>query len=136
QVAIVASETANANGRSEGLARRPEDLAKLDSVLTAHDRELLSLPAGAPASALAGKSVSLANALALSNRTLAALDYHVDPEAPRATMLEDADFARMGVRVKELPTLQRQSDEVVAARTGGGVSLAVGMARVFSGLPG
>src|SRR6185503_1686871 len=46
------------------------------------------------------------------------------------------DFARLGVKVKELPALQRQSDEVVAARTGGGVSLAVGMARVFSGLPG
>src|SRR5690348_18066889 len=51
-------------------------------------------------------------------------------------MLEDADFARLGVKVKELPAMQRQADEVVAARTGGGVSLAVGMARVFSGLPG
>src|SRR5205823_2828785 len=80
--------------------------------------------------------VSLSTALALSNRTLAALDFHVDAAAPRATMFDDADFARLGVKVKELPALQRQSDEVVAARTGGGVSLAVGMARVFSGLPG
>ena len=38
--------------------------------------------------------------------------------------------------MKELPALQRQAVEVVAARNGGGVSLAVGMARVFSGLPG
>ena len=67
---------------------------------------------------------------------LAALGYHVDPAAPRATGLEEVDFLRLGIRVKELPGLQAQADEVVAARTGGGVSLAVGMARVFSGLPG
>src|SRR5262249_356207 len=46
------------------------------------------------------------------------------------------DFKRLGIKVKELPALSRSSGEVVAARTGGGVSLAVGMARVFSGLPG
>lgn len=129
QVAIVA-------GTGTGLARNADDLAQLDSVLTPHDRELLGLTAGAPASSLAGKKVALSTALALSNRSLATLGYNVDPNAPRATMLEDADFARLGVKVKELPALQRQSDEVVAARTGGGVSLAVGMARVFSGLPG
>src|SRR5690606_14431404 len=67
---------------------------------------------------------------------LAALDYGVDPTAPRATSLDDADFARLGVVVKDLPALQEQADEVVVARTGGGVSLAIGMARVFSGLPG
>jgi carbon starvation protein len=105
-------------------------------VLTSHDRELLGLKAGENVTSLADKKVSLAHALALSNGTLAALDYHVDVGAARATMLEDADFARLGVHVKELPELQRASDEVVAARTGGGVSLAVGMARVFSGLPG
>jgi len=105
-------------------------------VLSAHDRVLLGLRSGEAATSLAEKKISIANALALSNRTLAALDYGVDAEAPRATMLEDADFARLGVKVKELPALQKASDEVVAARTGGGVSLAVGMARVFSGLPG
>jgi carbon starvation protein len=132
QVAIVASS----GSRGEGLARSAADLSKLDPVLTSHDRQLLGLREGEPAAALVDKKVILANALALSNRTLATLEYHVDADAPRATMLDDADFARLGVRVKELPALQRQSDEVVAARTGGGVSLAVGMARVFSGLPG
>ena len=43
--------------------------------------------------------VDCTGALALSNKSLATLDYHVDPEAPRATMLEDADFARLGVKV-------------------------------------
>jgi carbon starvation protein len=132
QIAVVAS----AQSKGEGLARSAEDLSKLDGVLTAHDRELLGLSAGTSISSLAGKKVVLSNALALSNRSLATLGYNVDPEAPRATMLEDADFARLGVKVKELPALSRQSDEIVAARTGGGVSLAVGMARVFSGLPG
>ncbi len=132
QLAVVATESP----RGDGLARNPEQLATVDHVLTPHDRELLGLGAGESASSLVGKKVSLGHALALSNGTLAALDYHVDPAAPRATMLEDADFARLGVRVKELPEMQREADEIVAARTGGGVSLAVGMARVFSGLPG
>ncbi len=119
-----------------GLARSADDLKKLDPVLTPHDRQLLGLGEGQSATTLSRKKIILSNALALSNRSLAALDYNVDAEAPRATMLEDADFARLGVRVKELPALSRGADEVVAARTGGGVSLAVGMARVFSGLPG
>jgi carbon starvation protein len=132
QVAIVASESA----RGGGLARDEAQLAATAGVLTAHDRELLGLKAGESVTSLAGKNVSLSHALALSNGTLAALEYHVDPAAARATMLEDEDFARLGVKVKELPAMQRDADEVVAARTGGGVSLAVGMARVFSGLPG
>ncbi len=132
QVAIVADDSS----RGAGLARDAGQLAAIDGVLTSHDRELLGLKTGQNVTSLAGKKVSLAHALALSNGTLAALDYHVDPAAARATMLEDADFARLGVHVKELPAMQREADEIVAARTGGGVSLAVGMARVFSGLPG
>jgi carbon starvation protein len=132
QIAIVASEAS----RGEGLARDVAQLAAVDQVLTQHDRDLLGLGGGESVSALAGRKVSLAHALALSNGTLAALEYHVDAAAPRATMLEDSDFARLGVHVKELPAMQREADEIVAARTGGGVSLAVGMARVFSGLPG
>ncbi len=132
KVAIVASDATGGTG----LARDAAQLATLEGKLPEHDRKLLGLDGAAPVASLEGKKVPLASALALSNQTLAALDYHVDPGAPRATMLEDADFARLGVKVKELPALQQQADEVVAARTGGGVSLAVGMARVFSGLPG
>jgi carbon starvation protein len=132
QVSVVAAT----DPRGEGLARTREDLTAMDQVLSDHDREVLGLTAGARAETLAGKKIALSSALALSNRALSALGYGVDPNAPRATMLEDADFARLGVKVKELPSLQRESDEIVAARTGGGVSLAVGMARVFSGLPG
>jgi carbon starvation protein len=131
-VAVVASDASH----GEGLTRDRAQLDTLDGVLTEHDRGLLGLKVGDRVGVLADRKVSLANALALSNGTLAALEYHVDATAPRATMLEDADFARLGVKVKELPAMQRQADEVVAARTGGGVSLAVGMARVFSGLPG
>ena len=130
KVAIVATDA------SPGLARSAEQLASLEGRLEAHDRRVLGLAEGEPVAALTGKQIPLASALALSNRTLAALDYHVDPTAPTATTLDDADFARLGVSVKELPALQQKADEVVVARTGGGVSLAIGMARVFSGLPG
>src|SRR5262249_6787088 len=50
--------------------------------------------------------------------------------------LTDGDFLRLGVRVTELPMFAKESREVVAARTGGAVSLAIGMSRVFAGLPG
>jgi len=132
QVAVVASSATH----DEGLARSREELDRAIAVMTPHDRELLGLGAGAGADAVAATRVPLAKALAISNPALAALGYHVDPQAARATTLDDADFARMGVHVKELPALSQSSGEVVAARTGGGVSLAVGMARVFSGLPG
>jgi carbon starvation protein len=85
---------------------------------------------------LAASKLPASKVLALSNGALFALGYHVDPAAPRATTLDESDFARLGLHVKELPHLAETSGEVVAARTGGGVSLAVGMARVFSALPG
>ena len=45
-------------------------------------------------------------------------------------------FATLGMPVVNLPELQREIGEVVTGRTGGAVSLAVGMAKIFSGLPG
>jgi carbon starvation protein len=45
-------------------------------------------------------------------------------------------FAALGMEVEHLPELSRQVGEEVAGRTGGAVSLAVGMAQIFSSLPG
>jgi len=121
---------------SPGLARSLTQLQSAEKALTPHDRALLGLGAGAQLSSLAAQKLPASKLLALSNGTLAALDYDVDPKSQNATSLADGDFARLGIIVKELPALSRHAGEVVAARTGGGVSLAVGMARVFSGLPG
>jgi carbon starvation protein len=45
-------------------------------------------------------------------------------------------FKALGLTTVNLPELQREVGEVVAGRTGGAVSLAVGMAQIFSALPG
>jgi len=47
-----------------------------------------------------------------------------------------AVFANLGIPVVNLAELQSEVGEVVAGRPGGAVSLAVGMAQIFSGLPG
>jgi len=132
KIAVVASDATH----GEGLARSREELEKAGVVLTSHDRGILGLKEAEPIAAVADGKLPASKVLALSNGALFALGYHVDAAAARPTTLDDADFARLGLHVKELPALSRDAGEVVAARTGGGVSLAVGMARVFSGLPG
>jgi carbon starvation protein len=47
-----------------------------------------------------------------------------------------AVFATLGMEVTNLPALEAAVQESVAGRTGGAVSLALGMAQIFSGLPG
>src|SRR5262245_13003346 len=44
-------------------------------------------------------------------------------------------FAPLGMAVRDLPELERQVGESLAGRPGGAVSLAVGMAKIFSSLP-
>jgi carbon starvation protein len=131
KVAVVAKD-----GGPHGLARSVDELVAAGPALTAEDRERLALQPGEELGAAAGRDIPLSSALRLSNGALAALGYHVDADDAHATELSTADFARMGVRVEDLPMLADATDEVIAGRTGGAVSLAVGMARVFSGLPG
>ena len=47
-----------------------------------------------------------------------------------------ATFANLGIPTVNLPDLQAAVGETVAGRPGGAVSLAVGIAQIFSGLPG
>jgi carbon starvation protein len=45
-------------------------------------------------------------------------------------------FAALGMTTVNLPELSREVGENIAGRSGGAVSLAVGMAQIFSGIPG
>jgi carbon starvation protein len=132
KIALVAS----AATKNTGLARSKESLVAAGDALSASDRRILGLAPGESVERLAEQSLPASKLLALSNGTLSRLGYSVDPAEKHATGMSDADFARLGIHVRDLPALSQSAGEVVAARTGGGVSLAVGMARVFSGLPG
>jgi carbon starvation protein len=141
RVALVASP--ESGGR--GLARSRTELMALDDPgrLTGRDRALLGLAEGESVASLldraapaGGATLKASQALHLSNPALAALGYGVEPLSAAASSLSEADFLRLGIRVTDLPGLSQSANEVVAARTGGAVSLAIGMARVFSGLPG
>jgi carbon starvation protein len=60
----------------------------------------------------------------------------LNPNDYYAINTSEATFRTLGLAPVNLPDLQQQVGEVVAARPGGAVSLAVGMAQIFSGLPG
>jgi carbon starvation protein len=136
RIPVVASPATEGHG----LARSAAELSFLDApgVLTDRDRAALGLGEGEPAASLArqGAVLKASAALHLSNRALAALGYGVDPAEPHAAALGEADFLRLGIAVSDLPGLSQGANEVVAARTGGAVSLAISIAKIFSGLPG
>jgi len=74
-----------------GLARSAGDLAAIGSVLSPGDRKHLGLgPSDSPL-LLADKSVKASQLLHLSNKTLAALGYHVDPNEENATETPHCD---------------------------------------------
>jgi len=53
-----------------------------------------------------------------------------------AINLSPEKFASLGIPAQNLPDLSRQVGETIAGRPGGAVSLAVGFAQIFSGIPG
>ena len=53
-----------------------------------------------------------------------------------AINVSPAVFAKLGLHTIDLPQLSAEVGENLAGRTGGGVSLAIGMAHIFRGLPG
>ncbi len=118
-----------------GLIRSEQELAQVNATLSSADRAVLGLGAGQSIAALKGQSLPLSKVLSLSNKSLARAGLHVDIKTNEPSTLTNEDFARLGVGVSELPKLAASTHERIAARTGGGVSLAVGMARIFSGLP-
>jgi len=124
-----------ADDKGAGLLRAETELPVLARAMTSTDRQTLGLKQGQPLNTLVGTKLPLSTVLSLSNPALAAIGYHVERDASEPTTLTHDDFARLGISVSELPQLAASTEERIAARTGGGVSLAVGMARIFSGLP-
>lgn len=123
--------------QTPGLLRGEADVQQVLAHATAADRRLLLAPTQTELSVetLRGRTLPLSKVLSLSNNTLAAAGYHVDPSNHDASTLSNEDFARLGIPVTDLPQLAASTHERIAARTGGGVSLAVGMARIFAGFP-
>jgi len=92
--------------------------------MIAHEKEILPIGFGAM---LAESFIGVMALIAATS--LIPADYFAINTAP-------AIFATLGMDVKELPMLSQMVGENVAGRPGGAVSLAVGMAHIFSQIPG
>ncbi len=98
-------------GWKEGV---PSDLSASKAPLS----EVVHLsPQGLQAFELQGRSAA----------TLSEMDYQ--------KLLEASSYAGIGVKPQDLAHVSQQIGESVAGRTGGGVSLAVGMGSIFAGMP-
>jgi carbon starvation protein len=92
--------------------------------MIAHEKEILPIGFGAM---LAESFIGVMALIAATS--LIPADYFAINTAP-------AIFAKLGMDVQELPMLSQMVGEDVAGRPGGAVSLAVGMAHIFSQIPG
>lgn len=92
--------------------------------MISNEREILPIGFGAM---LAESFVGIMALIAATS--LIPADYFAINSAP-------AVFAKLGMNVEELPILSQMVGENVAGRPGGAVSLAVGMAHIFSQIPG
>lgn len=80
-----------------------------------------------------GYGAMLAESLVAVLALIAACSLH--PGDYFAINVAPAAFQKLGLHTVELDTLSRQVGENLAGRTGGAVSLAIGMAHIFRGLP-
>lgn len=92
--------------------------------MISHEKEILPIGFGAM---LTESFVALMAMIAATS--LQPSDYFAINAAP-------AVFAKLGLHVQDLPMLSQMVGEEVAGRPGGAVSLAVGMAHIFSQIPG
>jgi len=92
--------------------------------MVSNEREILPIGFGAM---LAESFVGIMALIAATS--LIPADYFAINSAP-------AVFEKLGMTIKELPMLSQMVGEDVAGRPGGAVSLAVGMAHIFSKIPG
>lgn len=92
--------------------------------MVANEKEILPIGFGAM---LAESFVGIMALIAATS--LIPADYFAINSAP-------AVFAKLGMDIQELPVLSQMVGENVAGRPGGAVSLAVGMAHIFSQIPG
>jgi carbon starvation protein len=60
----------------------------------------------------------------------------LEPGDYYAINLATEPFSKLGLSMVNLPTFEAEIGEAIAGRPGGAVSLAVGIAQIFSGLPG